>query len=90
MGAVISHNNTLIGLLLRSLIKPQRNNTATEKELIAIVECLKQFCRTRFGYKINIFSCHKHLVYATTLSESQNFMRWRLIIEDFGTNIQHI
>ena len=30
------------------------------------------------------------MVYAVTLSESQMVMRWRLIIEEFGPNIQHI
>ena len=30
------------------------------------------------------------MVYATTLSESQSMMRWQLILEDFGPNIQHI
>ena len=30
------------------------------------------------------------MVYASTLSESQQVMRWQLIIEEFGTNIQHI
>jgi hypothetical protein len=30
------------------------------------------------------------LVYAATLSESQRVMRWRLILEEFGPNIQHI
>ena len=30
------------------------------------------------------------MVYATTLSESQRMMLWRLIPEDFGPTIQHI
>ena len=43
-----------------------------------------------FGYKINVFSDNKNLVYAANLSESQRVMRWQLIIEEFGPNIQHI
>ena len=62
----------------------------TDKELFAIVECLKQFRGIPFGYEINVFSDHKNLVYAATLSESQRLMRWRLILEEFGPNIQHI
>ena len=62
----------------------------TEKELITIVECLKQFRGILFSYEINVFSDHKNLVYAVTLSEFQRVMRWRLIIEEFGPNIQHI
>ena len=30
------------------------------------------------------------MVYAATLSKSQKVMRWRLILEEFGPNIQHI
>ena len=30
------------------------------------------------------------MVYAATMSESQWVMRWWLILEEFGTNIQHI
>ena len=37
-----------------------------------------------------MFSDHKNLVYAAKVSESQRVMRWRLILEEFGPNIQHI
>ena len=30
------------------------------------------------------------MFYAATLSESQRVMRWQLILEEFGPNIQHI
>ena len=76
LGAVISQNNKPINFLSRKLSKPQRNNTTTEKELLAIVECLKQFRGIPFGYEINVFSDHKNLFYAATLSEYQWVMRW--------------
>ena len=53
---VISHNNKPTSFFSRQLSKPQRNYTTTEKELIAIVECLKQYRRIIFGCKINVFS----------------------------------
>ena len=62
----------------------------TEKELLSIVECLKQFKGILIGYEINVFSDHKNLVYEANLSQSQRVMRWRLILEEFGPNIQHI
>jgi hypothetical protein len=37
-----------------------------------------------------VFSDHKNLVYVATVSESQRVMRWRLILEEFGPNIQYI
>jgi hypothetical protein len=90
LGAVISQRNKPIAFFSRKLSKAQCNYTTTEKELLAIVECLKQFCGILFGYPIDVWSDHKNLVYAATLSESQRVMQWRLILEEFGPNIQHI
>ena len=88
--AVIIQNNKPIAFFSRKLSKPRRNYTTTDKELLAIAECFKQFRGIIFGYEINAFSDHKNLVYAATLSESQRVMRWQLIIKEFGPNIQHI
>ena len=90
LGDVISQNNKTIAFFSIRLSKPKRNYTTTEKALLLIVECLNQFCGILFGYEINVSSDHKNLVYAATLSESQRVMRWRLILKDFGPNIQHI
>jgi len=90
LGAVISQNNKPIAFFSRKLNKAQRNYTTTEKELLSIVECLKQFKNILYGYEIEVFSDHKNLVHAATLSESQRVMRWRLILEEYGPNIKHI
>ena len=54
------------------------------------MEFLNQFQGILFGYEINVFSDNKNMVYVATLSESQRVTRWRLIIKEFGPNIQHI
>ena len=90
LGSVISQNNKPIAFFSRKLSNPQHNYTRTEKKLLVIVECLKQFRGIISGYEINVFSDHKNMVYVATLSESQRVMRWRLILEEFGPNIQHI
>ena len=76
LGAVIIQNNKPIELLSRRLSKPQSKYTMTNKDLIAIVECLKQYRGIIFGYEMKVFSDNKNLVYAATLSESQRVMRW--------------
>ena len=86
----ISQNNKPIAFFTRRLIKPQLNYTTTEKELLAIVERLNQFWGILFGDEINVFSDHKNLIYAATLSDSQRVMHWQLILKEFGPNIQHI
>ena len=90
LDAVISQNNKPTDFFSIILSKPQRNYTTNEKELLTIVEYLMQFGGIIFGYEINVFSDNKNLFYATTLSESKRVMRWRLILEEFGPNIQHI
>ena len=57
---------------------------------MTIVECLKKFRGILFGCEINVFSDHNNLSYAATLSESQKVIFWRLVIKEFGTNIQDI
>jgi hypothetical protein len=74
LGAVISQNNKPITFFSRKLSKAQCNYTTTKKELLAIVECLKQFRGILFGYPIDVWSDHKNLVYAATLSEFQRVM----------------
>ena len=90
LGAVISQENKPIAFFSRKLNSAQRNYTTTEKELLSIVECVKEFRNILFGYTIRVFSDHKNLVHAATQSQSQRVMRWRLILEEFGPDIQHI
>ena len=87
LGDVISQNNKPIELFLIRIGKPQCNYTITKKEILAIVEFLKQFQVILFGYEIKLFSDHKILVYVATLSESQQVVHWQLILEEFGLNI---
>ena len=90
LGAVISQGGKPIAFFSRKLNSAQRNYTTTEKELLSIVECVKEFRNILFSYPICVFSDHKNLVHATTLSQSQRVMRWRLILEEFGPDILHI
>ena len=62
IGAVISQNNKPIAFFSGKFNKAQLNYTTTEKELLAIVECLKQFRNILFGYQIIVYLDHKNLV----------------------------
>ena len=55
LGAIIIHKNKPTAFFSRILSNPQHNYNTTEKELLMIVECLKQFRGILFGYEINVF-----------------------------------
>ena len=69
LGSVISQNYKRIAFFLKKLRKPQSIYTTKEKEILLIVELLKQFRGILFGYKINLYSDHKNLVCSETQSE---------------------
>ena len=90
LGAVISQDNKPIAFYSRKLNSAQRRYTTTERELLSIVETLKEFKTILLGYKIEIFTDHKNLVHETTLMSSDRCMRWRLIMEEYGPDIHYI
>ena len=79
-GAVISQNDKAIAFFLKKGSNPHHNYTTIDKELIFILEWLNKFYGIIFGYKINVYSDHKKLVYKATYSESQKDMSWQIIL----------
>ena len=88
LGAVISQNDRPIAFYSRKLNPAQTRYTTTERELLAIVETLKEFRNILLGQRIRVFTDHKNLTYKTFNTE--RVMRWRLIIEEFGPELHHI
>ena len=66
----------------------QTRYTTTERELLAIVETLKEFCKILLGQKIRIYTDHKNLIYANQNTEC--VMRWRLIIEEYSPELIYL
>ena len=88
MGAVISQNDKPIAFYSRKLNSAQRNYTTTEKELLAIVETLKEFRNILLGQQITVHTDHKNLTYKQFNTE--RVMRWRLILEEFGPELRYV
>jgi transposase InsO family protein len=88
LGAVISQNNKPIAFYSRKLNAAQRNYTTTERELLAIVETLKEFRNILLGQKIRVFTDHDNLT--KNNFTSSRVMRWRLILEEYGPEILYI
>ena len=63
LGAVISQDNKTIAFYSRKLKPPQLNYTTTERELLAIVETLKEFRNILLGQQIIVYTDYKNLTY---------------------------
>ena len=88
LGAVISQDGKPIAFYSRKLNDAQTRYTTTERELLSIVETLKEYRNILLGHKIVVHTDHKNLVYKTFNTE--RVMRWRLIIEEFGPELRYI
>ena len=69
LGAVISQNKQPIAFYSRKLNPAQVNYTTTERELLSIVETLKEFRNILLGQQIKVYTDHKNLTYKTFNTE---------------------
>ena len=88
LGGVISQEGKPIAFYSRKLNDAQTRYTTTERELLSIVETLKEYRNILLGQKIVVHTDHKNLVYKHFNTE--RVMRWRLILEEFGPELRYI
>ncbi len=62
LGSVISQNDKPIAFCSRKMSPTQTRYTTTERELLAILETLKEFKNILLGQKIIIFTDHQNLI----------------------------
>ena len=87
LGAVISQNGKPIAFYSRKLNPAQTRYTTTERELLAIVETLKEFRNILLGQQVTVYTDHLNLTHKNFNVE--RVMRWRLILEEFGLDLQY-
>ena len=88
LGAVISQDNCPIAFYSRKLKPEQTRYTTTERELLSIVETLKEFRNILLGHKVIVHTNHKNLTCKNFNTE--RVMRWRLILEEYGPTLNYI
>ena len=88
LGSVISQEGRPIAFYTRKLSATQMRYTVGERELLSIVETLKEFRNILFGHEITVYTDHKNLTCKNY--NSDRVMRWRLLIEEYGPNLIHL
>ena len=63
LGVFISKKGKPIAFYSRKMNSAQQNYTTTEKELLSIVETLKEFCNILLGHQITVYTDHKNITY---------------------------
>ena len=74
--------------LQSKLNNAQTHYTTTERELLSIVETLKEHRTILLEHKIEVFTDHKNLVHKYFNIEHD--MHWHLIIKEFGPKLTYI
>ena len=90
LGSVISQNGKPLAFYSRKLTPTQKRYTTTEKELLSIVETLKEYRNILYGHEIVIETDHQNIVAEARLMASDRVMRWRLLLEEYGPTFKHV
>ena len=88
LGACISQNSWPIAFYSWKLNLAQTRYTTTERELLSIVEVLKEFRNILLGQQILVHTDHENLMYK--MFNSDRAIRWRLYKEEYSPDLKHI
>ncbi len=91
LGAVIMQEGRPLAFYSCKLAAVQKNYSTSEKEMLSIVETLKEFWNILLGYEIEVFMDHANLAFETTESSSQCLQHWRcLVVQEFDIMLKHV
>ena len=88
LGSVIVQDGKPIAFYSRKLNPAQTRYTTTERELLSIVETLKEFRNILLGQQLIVHTDHENLTFKKF--NSDRVMRWRLFIEEYSPDLRYV
>ena len=90
LGAAVSQYGKPIAFYSRKLTPTQQRYTVGERDMLSIIETLKEFKNILLGQDITIHTDHMNLINPATQHESSRIIRWRWLIEEFGPKFEYV
>ena len=88
VGAAIIYNGKPVAYFSRKLTQSQLSYSTTEKELLAIVLCLKEYRKILYGGDINVYTNQKNLTFKTL--SVQCILHWHIFMDKFDLTLKYI
>ncbi|OWZ04667.1 Pol Polyprotein [Phytophthora megakarya] len=88
LGGVIMQKGKPLAFWSRKCTTTQEQYTMNKKELLSVVEMLREFRSILWGRKLKIYTDHKNSVQSTF--NKPHMLRWRLEIEEYGPELVYI
>jgi len=89
LGVVLMQNGKPVAFFSKKLNKCQQKYTVGEKEMLGVVEALKEFWAIVLGYPIEVHTDHENWVTDKQVNNVR-VMRWRLFVEWFAPTIHYV
>ena len=90
MGVIISQGGRPAAYWSKKSSEAQQKYPTTDQELLAIIECLKQYTTILVGQNIVVWINHINLTYINTEHASDRVLRQRLLLEEYAVNLKFI
>ena len=87
MGAVISQGERPVAYWSKKLTETQQKYPATDRELLVIAECLKQYKTILLGQTITVWTNHRNFTYKNIEHASDRVLRQILLLEEYAVNL---
>ena len=89
MGAVLKQGDKTLAFFSKKLTDAQKGYGVGEKEMLSIVEALKQFRTMIYGYPIDVYTDHLNWTHDKTIRNAR-VMRWRLLIQEYAPTLHYV